>query len=196
MQTPPRLSFLRYRLRSIHDRSERERASGSTISPWTFLALPIYERLILMARGDSATAYEVHRALGFAYADTSLGTDRMELALHRLRESMATPFQFLEGDEIAGQGYDWAARVGAKLELRWRQLFYPQVAMCLFGESMPPVFRTLTLGERACLYCVLYEELEWVEIEALLGCTEHFIRRSIRCMMEAMETATLPVRTP
>ncbi len=192
MQTPPRLSFIRHRLRTLYDRSERERANGSTISPWTFLVLPIYERLILLARGDGASAYQVHRELGFAYADTSLSTDRMEFALHQLRESMATPFQMLDDAPTIMGGRSWSNIHGAWIERRWRQLFFPQVAMCLMGESMPPVFRDLTLLQRCVIYCVVYEEMEWRDVQDLLGCTDHCIRLSLRRMMETIAPATMP----
>ncbi len=187
-----RLAHLRFDLDRLYrqDRLSRPR----TCPPLhLLLPVPISERLVLLAQIDGATPQEMKALLKVKDDDLSLKSERMIRALTLLDQAQRDPFlhwssAWFEAPLISsaditqvvqGTGYVWDERHGHEVERACRQVLFSSSAACLIGECVPVALRHLTLRERLLIYCLLVEEMQWSEIQALLHCSEWSIRESI-----------------
>lgn len=175
-----RLTALRFALEALY---RREAASRSKPAPplHALLAVPIAERLVLLALLDGATAPEVKQLLKVSDQDAALSSDRMTAALATLQAALADPFSHLV-DEIDPDNLHPA-------EVQLRQLLFPSAAACLVGESVPPQMAQFPLRDRLIAYCLVVEELRWEDVERLLGCSEW----AIRCALKEATRLTQPL---
>lgn len=151
----------------------------------TLLAVPIRERLVLLALIDGTDPREIKALLKATQADIDLTSGRMAAAVATMQRALLDPGVHLE-DEIlrGGGGYTWADRYGAQIERHLRQLLFASTAVCLFGEAVPPRVAALPLRDRLITYCLVVEELDWRQTQEVVGCTEHAIRCAIKGMQE------------
>ena len=178
MTSSPRLSALRFGL-------ERLYREGSVSRPrpcpplHAMLAVPIKERLVLLALTDGAGAAEIKRTLKVKDEDVRLTSPRMRGAVAQLQEALLDPYGHLpDPDALTNDTQRMVA------ERCLRQLLFASTAVCLFGEAVPPRMASLPLRDRLILYLLLVEEVDWKQAQELTGCTEHGVRSAIKHAME------------
>lgn len=168
MKSPPRLHALRLSLEHLALRHlERERLSAPPMQ--AFLAVPVPERLILLAKLDGADDKHIKWLLRASDADVALFSDRMVSAVAALTAAMDEPWGFID------------PQVDPELQLM--QGLFRHVPIALIGEVVPPELSTLTIDQRLAMYLVLVCGLSYKitspEVERLLGCSEFFVRTAI-----------------
>lgn len=197
------LSHLRFGLQSLY---ARQSAQHTTTTPGLhhLLAIPIRERLILLATIDGASEREIRRAMRVSREDASLTSRQMRRTLQRVQHHLARPHADWpepwtradltpEGDLTNGlvlvdcQGIAWNRRYGAHLETALGRLLWADVAVALLGQSVPKEVAALSLQARLALYCVLVEGCTQEETRRIMGCTVGDIERSLRDGLRAVE---------
>src|SRR4051794_12315760 len=132
-----------------------------------FLALPIRERLILLALLDQHGKPDeaaIRAALPYAkQSDVRLTSKTILKAVETLKAAIETPTLWV------GPDHDQEKQLLA--------VFYPSAAVCLFGGLVPPDLRDLDLQARMIIYCLVVETMKWEIVEELLGCSEWKIKR-------------------
>ncbi len=143
------------------------------------LAVPIKERLVLLALTDGAGSAEIKRILKVKDDDVRLTNPRMRAAVQTMKEALLDPYGHLpDPDSLTNDTHRTVA------ERSLRQLLFASTAVCLFGEGVPAQLAALPLGDRVILYLILVEEMPWSEVQELTGCSEHAIRRAITSAIE------------
>lgn len=148
-------------------------------SPVRMLAVPIRERLVLLALTDGAVAAEMKRTLKVKDDDVRLTSPRMREAVATLGEALLDSYGHLPDPD--GLTNDTQRQ---QAEHHLRQLLFASMAVCLVGEAVPPRMTTLSLRDRILLYLLLVEEVDWKQAQELTGCTEHGVRSAIKHAME------------
>lgn len=144
-----------------------------------FLALPIRERLVLLALLDKASPEEIRAALPFVkQTDLRLTSPAMVAAVATLRRALQQPLDYFTNVPEAGD---------QTVERRLRQILYPSAAVLLFGEIVPLELCCLGLKTRVILYCALVEEMTRPDIQVTLGCTEWAVKQALRGALEALD---------
>src|SRR4051812_8800498 len=132
-----------------------------------FLALPIRERLILLALLDQhGTPDEaaIRAALPYAkQSDVRLTSKTILKAVETLKAAIETPTLWIDPDHDQ--------------EKQLLAVFYPSAAVCLFGGLMPIQMKDFSLQ---ALYLLIVECWRWEQVEELLGVSEWFIKSQIR----------------
>ena len=159
-----------------------------------FLALPIQERLILLALtdlGDQADEETVRTLLPFArQSDIRLKSERMREALVTFQKGLAQPTFFIDLGQIPSLETDHTgdltdmntktlcrdADIPQTVEKILRQVWYPSAAPLLVGPMVPPSLADWSLKERLSIYLLVVDEARYKDVEELLGCTEWFVR--------------------
>ncbi len=166
-----------------------------------FLALPIQERLILLALtdlGDKADEETVRALLPFArQSDIRLKSERMRQALVTFQKGLAQPTFFIDlagipletdhtGDltDMNTKTICRDADIPQDIERTMRQVWYPSAAPLLVGPMVPPSLADWSLKERLAIYLLVVSEVTYKDVEELLGCTEWFVRA---CLVKALE---------
>ena len=167
-----------------------------------FLALPIQERLILLALtdlGDQADEETVRQLLPFArQSDIRLKSERMRDALVTFQKGLAQPTFFIDLGSIplletdqTGDLTDMSTKticrdadIPQDIERTMRQIWYPSAAPLLVGPMVPPSLADWSLKERLAIYLLVVSEETYKDVEELLGCTEWFVRA---CLVKALE---------
>ncbi len=178
MTSSPRLCALRFGLERLY----RE-GSASRQKPCpplhAMLAVPIKERLVLLALTDGAGAAEIKRILKVKDEDVRLTSPRMRAAVQTMKEALLDPYGHLpDPDSLTNDAHRTA------VERSLRQLLFASTAICLFGEGVPAQLAALPLQDRILLYLILVEEMPWSEVQELTGCTEHGVRAALKRAME------------
>lgn len=168
MKSPPRLHAFRLSLEHLALRNlERGRLAPPPMQ--AFLAVPLPERLILLAKIDGAEAKHIKWLLRASDDDLGLTSPRMVQAVALLTAAMDEPWGFID--------------LSIDPELQLMQSLFRHVPMALIGEVVPPALSSLTIGQRLGLYLILVCGLSYKrtspEVERLLGCTEFFVRSAI-----------------
>jgi hypothetical protein len=170
--------------------------SATSLIP--FLAIPIQERLILLALLDGATLPEIKVAFPFAKeTDIRKVSKRMIAAEDQLMAAIEDPWCWLwPGFERVDETGDLtdpetpfpvpSFTIPPGTDVQLRQIFYGSSALMLFGEAVPTVIARLSLQQRSVLYCLAVEALSWQDVKTVLGCTEWKIRRAIKDAEEAL----------
>ncbi len=139
------------------------------------LAVPIRERLVLLALTDGAEAREIKQLLKVRDEDVRLTSERMRQAIAIFKSALLHPYDHLpDPDTITNDDHRSAA------ERHLRQLLFASTAVCLFGEGVPPQLAMLPLRDRIVIYCLVVEELDWKATQELLGCTQWPIRMALK----------------
>jgi hypothetical protein len=166
-----------------------------------FLALPIQERLILLALtdlGDKADEETVRALLPFArQSDIRLKSERMREALKTFQKGLVQPTFFIDLGNIpletdhTGDLTDMNTKticrdadVPQDIERSIRWVFYPSAAPMLIGPMVTSPVSDWPLLDRLCLYLLVVEELTYRQVEELMGCTEWRVRESLRIALE------------
>jgi len=166
-----------------------------------FLALPIQERLILLALtdlGDKADEETVRALLPFArQSDIRLKSERMRQALKTFQKGLVQPTFFIDlggidlenhhtGDltDMSTKTLCRDADIPQDIERTMRQVWYPSAAPLLIGPLVPPSLKEWSLKERLAIYFLVVNESTYKEVEELLGCTEWFVRASLKQALE------------
>ena len=166
-----------------------------------FLALPIQERLILLALtdlGDKADEETVRALLPFArQSDIRLKSERMREALKTFQKGLVQPTFFIDlagipletdhtGDltDMNTKTICRDADIPQDIEKTMRQVWYPSAAPLLIGPLVPPSLQEWSLKERLAIYLLVVSEATYKEVEELLGATEWFVRA---CLVKALE---------
>ncbi len=199
MTSSPRLCALRFGLERLYREglAIRQRPCPPLHA---MLAVPIKERLVLLALADGASAAEIKRTLKVKDEDVRLTSPRMREAVSALREALLDPYghvpeewlnpPLVSSDDMTvlppfpRYGKSWDERHGRKVERELRRRLFASTAVCLFGDGVPFPLRDTPLRTRMIVYCLLVEELSWDQVEELLGCSEHAIRTAIQRTME------------
>lgn len=195
-----RLNDLRFRLDRAY-RQERPSRPKSCPPLHLLLAIPISERLILLSRVDGDSPQEIKALLHAKDDDVHLRSDRMVQAVQILNDAQHDPFLHWPSDwfkaplidlpditdDVQTAGFGWDERHGHAVERAFRQVLFSTAAPCLFGECVPALLRNMTLRERALIYCLVVEEMEWEDAQHLLGCSEWALRVSIKKTFEYLE---------
>ncbi len=141
----------------------------------TLLAVPIRERLVLLALTDGAEPADIKRILKVKDDDVRLTSERMRQAIAIFKSALLHPHDHLpDPDTITNDDHRSAA------ERHLRQLLFASTAVCLFGEGVPPQLAMLPLRDRIVIYCLVVEELDWKATQELLGCTQWPIRTALK----------------
>lgn len=167
MSTPPRLHTLRLdleRLAVSHFKQHRL----DPMPMQAFLAIPLPERLILLAKLDGAEPRAIKKLFKATDEDVELASERMVGAVKLLTAAMDEPWDFIpDGD----------------LDTQLGQMIFTYVPNMLIGDGVPEAVGRLTLKQRLCLYLLLVARLSYKrsspQVQQLLGCTEFFVRQSI-----------------
>ncbi len=163
-----------------------------------FLALPIEERLILLALADGADEETVRQLFPFAkQTDARLKSARMLEALATFQQGLHEPTFFIDladipletdhTDDLTDMSTKTLCRdadIPQDLERSFRWVFYPSAAPLLIGPMVTFPIADWPLLDRLILYCAVVQEMTYREIEDLLGCTEWRVRESIRIASE------------
>ncbi len=169
--TPPRLNRLRLSLERLA--VAQLKASGMPCPPMqAFLAVPIRERLVLLARADGADEKTIQRLLRTTPEDAALQSQRMVEAVKLLTAAMDEPWGLVAP--------------GWSLERLKSLYFYRRFPAMLVGEAVPAELATLSLQQRLGLYLILVEGASREEVQSYLGCTEHSIKRAIEYAQTAV----------
>lgn len=170
----------------------------SATTMWPFLALPIKERLVLLCLSEEATM-ELKAVLPYAKeTDVRQTSHRMVAAIKTFNAAMDEPTAWLHPgpypDEEPTDLTDPTTpfpfpdhQIPRDTDLQLRQVFFPEAAILLFGELVPAELAVIGLQARLALYCLAVEELSWLDIQALLGCSEWAIRQALKGGIEALE---------
>ncbi len=163
MNFSQRLNSLRFAFERLY---QTEAAHRSRAMPplHLLLGVPILERLILLGILDGVPSREIKSLLEIDADDFALTSERMRQAVTTFTDACRDPFAYLP-DQITNDVHRRLA------ELHLRRLFFPSVALCLFGEAVPPKCAALTYKQKALVYCILVEQLTRQETSQLLGAT-------------------------
>jgi hypothetical protein len=162
---PPRIHALRLTFERLYP--AHARSPGHPGPPLhALLAVPLPERLILLALIDHAPAEEIRRTLKATSEDLALTSDRMRTAVRQLKEALLHPYAHLDPLH--------------EPERQLQRLLFPSAAVLLFGEGVPAALAYLTLRQKAVLYLLLVESWQWQAIQEFLGCSEWTIRQAVR----------------
>lgn len=148
------LSQLRYGLGKLYARQVREHRT-TTPGLHHLLPIPLPERLVLLATIDGADERAIRRAMRVSKDDAALKSRRMKRSMQRMKQHLAQPHSYWpevwtrsdltpEGDLTDGvvleesNGIAWNRRYGEKLETHLGRLLWSDVAVALFGHSVPP----------------------------------------------------------
>ncbi len=180
----------------------RPQFDDPTLPMRAFLALPIQERLILLALtdlGDKADEETVRALLPFArQSDIRLKSERMRQALKTFQQGLVQPTFFIDLGGIPPLETDCTgdltdmntktlcrdADIPQNLERSFRWIFYPSAAPMLIGPMVTAPVSDWPLLDRLVLYCSVVQEMTYKEIEDTLGCTEWRVREAIRIALE------------
>jgi len=166
-----------------------------------FLALPIQERLILLALtdlGDKADEEMVRALLPFArQSDIRLKSERMQQALVTFQKGLAQPTFFIDlggidlENDHTGDLTDMNTKtlcrdadIPQNVERTYRWIFYPSAAPMLIGPMVTKPVADWPLLDRLILYCAVVQEMTYREIEETMCCTEWRVRESLRIALE------------
>jgi hypothetical protein len=128
----------------------------------------------LLTRLEGATPFEISRALKVSLDDAKLQSERMIEAEAIWKKTLKDPYWYLP--ERSGWRRGRNLQVGCALI----RLLYADVAVCLVGEAIPPQLGHLSLRQKAILYSLLVEYLDWDGARELVGCTSWEIRIAVR----------------
>jgi hypothetical protein len=167
MSTPPRLHSLRLdleRLALAHFKAHRIEPTPMQ----AFLAVPLPERLILLAKLDGADGKSIKKLFRVSEDDVTLQSERMMEAVKLLTVAMAEP---------------WDSIPDGDLDTQLGQVIFTYLPAVLIGDGVPESVAKLSLRQRLAIYLVLVSRLSYKrsspQVQELLGCTEFFVRRSI-----------------
>ena len=143
-----------------------------------FLALPIRERLILLALLDQHGKPDeaaIRAALPYAkQSDVRLTSKTILKAVETLKAAIEQPtILWIDPD------HDQEKAVLA--------IFYPSAAVCLFGGLVPIELRDFGLQARFIAYCLVVETMKWEDVEELLGGSEWKIKRTLATALEILD---------
>ncbi len=162
---PPRIHALRVTFERLYP--AHARSLGRPAPPLhALLAVPLPERLVLLALIDHAPAEEIRRTLKASADDIRLTGDRMRSAVRILKDALLRPYAHLRPED--------------EPESQLRRMLFPSSAVLLFGETVPSNLATLTLRERLIIYLILAENWQWSQIQSYLGCSEWAVRQAVR----------------
>ncbi len=165
-----------------------------------FLALPIEERLILLALADGADEETVRQLFPFAkQTDARLKSPRMIEALATFQQGLHEPTFFIDLADIpletdhTGDLTDMSTKtlcrdadIPQNLERSFRWVFYPSAAPLLIGPMVPSSLAVWPLQDRLICYLLIVNENTYREVEELLGCTEWAVRAAITTALEEL----------
>jgi hypothetical protein len=141
-----------------------------------FLALPIRERLILLALLDQHGKPDeaaIRAALPYAkQSDVRLTSKTILKAVETLKAAIETPTLWIDPDN--------------NQETQLLNVFYPSAAVCLFGGLVPLELRDFSLQDRLIAYLLVVETMKWDEVEELPGVSEWRVKMTLHRMTEVL----------
>ncbi len=163
-----------------------------------FLALPIEERLILLALADGADEETVRQLFPFAkQTDARLKSQRMLQALATFQQGLHEPTFFIDlgdipletdhTDDLTDMSTKTLCRdadIPQDIERSFRWIFYPSAAPMLIGPMVTSPVSDWPLLDRLIVYLLVVEELTYRQVEELMGCTEWRVRQSLKIALE------------
>jgi len=166
-----------------------------------FLALPIEERLILLALADGADEETVRQLFPFAkQTDARLKSPRMMEALATFQQGLHEPTFFIDlgdipletdhTDDLTDMSTKTLCRdadIPQNIERSFRWIFYPSAAPMLIGPMVTGDLAAWSLKQRVSIYLLVVNESTYKEVEELLGCTEWFVRASLKQALEEFQ---------
>lgn len=168
-------------------------------SMWPFLAVPIKERLTLLALTEEATMAECKAAFPWMKeTDHRLTSHRIHHALDLLTAAMEAPTTWINPgslpdleatDDLTNPETPFPIpdnQVPDDIDKQLRQALFSSVPLMLFGPLVPPTIHELGLQKRAIAYCLVVEEFGWSDIQMLFGCSEWHIRQTIKQAYEVL----------
>jgi hypothetical protein len=118
---PPRIHALRVTFERLYP--AHAQSLGRPAPPLhALLAVPLPERLVLLALIDHARPEEIRKTLKASAADINLTSDRMRAAVRILKDALLKPYAHLRPEH--------------EPESQLRQLLFPSTAVLLFGETV------------------------------------------------------------
>jgi hypothetical protein len=177
MNPSTRLPFLRY---AIARRFAHQQRNTFTVTPGLhhLLAVPIHERLILLARIDGATPHQVRRILHCSIEDANCRSDVMLDAVATWRSTMQDAYWPFPTPS------NWRFQREASVEKGLKQLIWTDVAVALIGDAALPElvqpFLGLTLQRRLILYCLMGEDMRREAVRRQFRCSDWNIREAMR----------------
>lgn len=172
--------------------------TSTATTMWPFLAVPLEMRLVLLCNLEGATMQEVKAVLPYAKeTDVRQTSHRMRAAIETFNQAMEDPTAWLHPgpypEDEAGDLSDHETPfplpdrlIPRDTDIQLRQVFFPEAAILLFGELVPEQIADLGLQARLILYTLSVCELEWGEVERLLGCSEWRIRQALKQGIEVL----------
>ncbi len=172
-------------------------------SMWPFLAVPLKERLTLLALTEESGMAECKTAYPWMKeTDHRLTSHRIHRALDILTAAMEQPTAWINPgplpevevadllpDETTGELPPFPVPdrlIPRDTDKQLRQALYPSTPLLLFGPLVPPRLHDLGLQKRGILYCLVVEEFGWLDIQELFGCSEWLIRQTIKQAYEVL----------
>jgi hypothetical protein len=180
MNPSPRLPYLRYAI--VRKFAEQQRTTyTATPGLHHLLAVPIRERLILLAKVDGATPHQIRRMLHCSADDANSRSDGMLDAVSIWQSTIQDAFWHFPTRA------NWRFQKEASVEKGIKQLLWADVAVALIGDAaLPELVQSLPLKRRLMLYALLVEDMRWSSIQPLFRCTNWQIRESIRIGFDAV----------
>lgn len=163
-----------------------------------FFAVPIKERLVLLALYDSRTMGEIKEAMPWVKeTDVRLTSRRIHQAIELLEAGFEDdtiwmnpgPVPMEEVGDLTDTDTQfpfYSRRIPEDTEVQLRKYLWPATTLVLFGEHVPPKVGKLTLKQRAIVYMVVVEEMTWIEVERMMECSKTPISTSLTRMVEAL----------
>lgn len=170
-----------------------------------FLAVPIRERLVLLALYDNRSMAEIKEAYPWAKeTDVRLTSHRIKTAIDIFVAATEDPTTHIHpgplpdheatGDLGVGDPNDplytdfpiESRLIPKDTAKQLRQAFYPSVPLMLFGAHVPASVAELSLQHRAIAYLAVVEEWTWGEVQELLACSKWQVYNGLTEAVEAL----------
>jgi hypothetical protein len=163
-----------------------------------FLAVPLRERLVLLALYDNRSMEEIKGAYPWAKeTDVRLTSHRIQAAVSILFTSLDEPTAWMDPGPYPGiEAADLtdpntqlpinSRDIPDDIEKQLRQALFPSVTLMLFGAHVPPAVNTMSLQHRTLVYLIVVEELGWGEAMEMLECSKRQVHISLTEMVEAL----------
>jgi hypothetical protein len=164
----------------------------------SFLAVPLKERMTLLALYDGRTMEEIKAAFPWVKeTDVRLKSARIQDAAAILCLSFEDPTAWMNPgpypEDETGDLVDPTTplpvstrEIPATIETQLRQALFTSVPVMLFGTHVPKEIAQLGLRKRAIVYLVVVEEMPWGEVMSLMECSKRQIHNSLTGMVRAL----------
>jgi len=164
-----------------------------------FLAVPIRERLVLLAIYDGQPMEVIKGAYPWAKeTDVRRTSHRIQDALAIFNAALKEPTAWINPGpypvaEVDGDlGYPDtpfpinSRTIPADTDKQFRQAWFPSTPLMLFGAHVPPAMSQLSLKRRSIVYLAVVEEWSYSQIMETLECSKRQVHTSLIKAIEAL----------